>query len=119
MGAESGIPLMQQPVDPLCKELSRLLLLESLYHHVLDVSIQPDSTRAFWHFLEEPHVTRFHSNNLHIAIITLRKVICVGYVASKGEIKEMHTKCWWENVGIEMALKENTLGRCGLGSASE
>jgi hypothetical protein len=73
MGAESSIPLMQQPMDPLCKEFSGLLL-EPLYHHDLDVLVQPNS-RAFWHFLEEPHVTRFHVNNLHIAIIKLRKVV--------------------------------------------
>jgi hypothetical protein len=39
-------------------------------------------------------------NNLHIAIIKLRKVVWVGYVASMGERKEMHTKFLWENMKV-------------------
>jgi hypothetical protein len=34
-GIETGKPLMYRPMDPLCKELTGLLL-EPLYHSVLD-----------------------------------------------------------------------------------
>jgi hypothetical protein len=42
MGNEAGIPLMQQPMDPLCRELPELLL-EPLNHHGLDIFISPKS----------------------------------------------------------------------------
>jgi hypothetical protein len=71
MGAETGNSLMEQPMDPLCKELPGLLL-ELLYHHNLDDFVQPNST-AFWHF-EEPNVNKFHLNNLHIRMIKPRVV---------------------------------------------
>jgi hypothetical protein len=43
MGIEAGIPLMDKPMDPLCKEHAELLL-EPLQHFNLDIFI--------WHFLE-------------------------------------------------------------------